>query len=590
MAGVTERSSFAFGGDSDRLATPSLAVHLRHIRTLLWLRWKLTVRGYTRDWRQIIGLVFVLLFLVGVGGVFAVGTGLGYILLPRADAARLLFVVLALLYVIWAILPLLQYTLNEGLDVTKLQTYPLTRGEQMVSLVLATFIDLSSIAILLAFAAVVVGWHATPLATAITLAALALAYVHIVTFSQLMLAALMGILRSRRFRDLAIVVFTLAGAGCSIGSQLASRVLIQTYPTQLLQVPFEHYLQWLPVGMSARAITLADGGQYVAALPWLAGSLVLIPPLLWLWARVLEHGITTAETATAPSGRRGRRAARALAAASVANASVAATQRALPQTAPRRELLPAPVQTIAAKDLRYLWRDPQLKAALLSALVPLLFVLLPSFYGNPNRLAGQGLGSFQVLLAPLPMLFIVLSFSINALGLERQGLQTLFLFPIKPRHVLFAKNLVIGGLAVVLQVLSVVALSAISGGWSNAPAALAVGVAADLVMLGCGNVTSVLLPFRVRQMHTGANTISSENGCLRSLLMQVVLLATALLLVPVGAALVLPLLFERAVLLAVTLPLSLVYGLGLYLLATWLIAPQLLTRAPEILAITTREN
>src|SRR6185437_13944026 len=155
-----------------------------HIRTLLWLRWKLTLRGYTRSWRQIVGFIFSTLFMVALAVALGFGTSAGYLLLDRPDAAQLLFVVLVALWLAWAAFPLLQYTLNEGLDVTKLQTYPLTRGEQMVSLLLATLLDISTIVILALLAAVIVGWHASLPAVLITVAALALVYVLIVTTSQ----------------------------------------------------------------------------------------------------------------------------------------------------------------------------------------------------------------------------------------------------------------------------------------------------------------------------------------------------------------------------------------------------------------------
>ena len=125
-----------------------------HVRTLLWLRWKLTVRGDTHSARQIVGFVFTTIFLVGLAAALGLGTTAGYLLLDRPDAAQLLYIVLVGLWLAWAAFPLMQYTLNEGLDVTKLQTYPLTRGEQMASLLLATLLDISTIVILALLAAV----------------------------------------------------------------------------------------------------------------------------------------------------------------------------------------------------------------------------------------------------------------------------------------------------------------------------------------------------------------------------------------------------------------------------------------------------
>ncbi|HEX6816876.1 MAG TPA: hypothetical protein VF120_00750, partial [Ktedonobacterales bacterium] len=200
MAGITGASSTTHprSGQRTRYQDISFAVNPRHVRTLLWLRWRITLRGYTRSWQRLIGLFFGLLFILIAGGGIAAATAFAYNTMPYHSTVEVLFGVLAFLYGAWAVLPLLQYNLNEGLDVTKLQGYPVTRGEQMVSLVLTTLLDVSSLFIFALFAAILVGWHATPIATVVTVVALALAYVHIVGFSQLILAALMGLLRSRR--------------------------------------------------------------------------------------------------------------------------------------------------------------------------------------------------------------------------------------------------------------------------------------------------------------------------------------------------------------------------------------------------------
>ncbi|HKS69648.1 MAG TPA: hypothetical protein VJQ45_04475, partial [Ktedonobacterales bacterium] len=284
-------------------ARPSYAIRPSHVRTLLWLRLKLTLRGYSRSWQRIVGLVFLLIFALPLVGGLAVGTAFAYIGLPRPSGIQILFAVIGGLYLLWAALPLLQYSLNEGLDVTKLQIYPLTRGEQMASLVLSTLFDVSTIFLLLLLAAIFVGWHATLVAGVVTVVALGAIYVHVVSLSQLMLAALMGLLRTRRFRDVTVIVFALLGSVCSFGSQILSRLLDSFEPslggaggTGVLSLHLDRYLQWSPPGMAAQAIVLADRGEYLAAAPWLVGSLVLIPVVLAVWAWVLDRGITSAES------------------------------------------------------------------------------------------------------------------------------------------------------------------------------------------------------------------------------------------------------------------------------------------------------
>jgi hypothetical protein len=193
--------------------------------------------------------------------------------------------------------------------------------------------------------------------------------------------------------------------------------------------------------MAARAITLADQGRYLAALPWLGMMIVLAPILLALWAWALDLGITTAESSGAGPRRRSRRGR--IAAPSAPGGAVATATAA---RAGSRRVGWGPFSgaalAIASKDRRYFWRDPQIKASLLSSSFLIVFVLLPSLFGGEPREFGRagGIGlavaSWQILLAPLPALFITLNLAQNAFGLEREGLQTLFLFPVRPLDIL----------------------------------------------------------------------------------------------------------------------------------------------------------
>ncbi|HET9981906.1 MAG TPA: hypothetical protein VFQ32_15760 [Ktedonobacterales bacterium] len=577
-----------------------------HIRALLWLRWKLTLRGYTRSGRQLVGFIFTALFIVFLAVALGFGTGAGYLLLDRPGAAQVLFFVLVGLWLAWAALPLMQYTLNEGLDVTKLQTYPLTRAEQMVSLVLATLFDLGALVIFALFAAIIVGWHTTPLSLLITLVALALAYVLIIATSQLLLAALMSILRSRRFRDLMVVFFALFGVSCALINQFVSRAMVGFRPEAFAALHLDQYLQWFPTGMAARAITLADRGDYLAALPWLGMMVVLIPILVALWAWALDLGITTAESSGAGPRRRSRRG-RARGTAGVASAGVAtgvATGAAATAVGAgsRRGTgwgpFSGPALAIAGKDLRYFWRDPQIKASVLSSSFIIVFILLPSLFGGERVDVGRPGGGFglpvatwQILVAPLPAVFITLNLALNAFGMEREGVQTLFLFPVRPLDILRGKNLAVASVAFAMSVLMTALVAAIGSAWAEAPMALGYGIAAVLAVMGCGNVFSVLLPMRVRRMRMGqGNFASSGNGCLRTIMMGVATWATYLVLAPVAAALLLPLILGQPGWLVISLPASIVYGLVFYEVMTRIAAAQLLKRAPEILAATLPDN
>jgi ABC-2 type transport system permease protein len=590
MAGVAGAPAHGPGDTAAHARRPFF--NPAHVLTLLWVRGKLTLRGYARGGvARIIGLVLLLLFLLPVVGGLGVLSYVGYTNLPRATAVQLLFVVLTVLYAIWAALPLLQYTLNEGLDVTKLQIYPVTLAEQMAALVLATFMDVGTLALIGFYVPIAFGWHATPTALAITLAALALAYVHTIALSQLLIAALMGLLRSRRFRDVSIIIFALLGASFSVLGQLVNPILRASNPRALANIQVDRYLQYTPPGMAARAIALADAGSYALAGTWLLVLAGLALVVLALWGWILRRSVTSPESAGGTSRRARRRAENAAAIAAAARSHVPGVNGATAveaHAARRRRLLSGPVLAIAGKDARYLWRDPQLKASLLSSLFVLVFVVFIDSGGSFAR-GGFHLQPNTVLFAPIPTLIVALNLSLNALGLERQGLQMLFLFPVRPLDVFVGKNLTVGTVTFSAQVVLALILAAVSGGWVYVPMALAAGLAAILVLMACGNVSSVLLPFRVREMRAGQNSTSSENGFLRAVLSSVVLGLTAVLLAPVVLALLIPLVLAEPTWLVGTLPAAVAYGVAFHQIVTRLIAPRLLARAPEILAATVRE-
>jgi ABC-type multidrug transport system fused ATPase/permease subunit len=562
---------------------PRRAFNLDHVAALFAVRWKLTLRGYRR--RKVIstiGVILALLLVVGVIGEMSAVSYVGYVRLPHGLAVQVLFIVLAGLYIGWITLPLLQYTLNEGLDVTKLAILPVTRAERMVALLLATLLDVGTLALVAFFIPILLAWAHTPAGLAIIGLALALAYLHTVAMSQLVLAAMVGLLRNRRWRDLSIVFFALLGVSCAFVGQFANRffehVDFRRGVAQFEGIHLDQYLQFTPPGMAARAIELASRGQYLPALEWSAALLVLAPPLIVVWSWVLDRGVTAAESGggsgatTRPARRRG--------AAPSAAAETATTAR-------RRGPIPDAVLAIAQKDARYLWRDPQLKANLLSSLFILVLVVLPNF--GVGQGGGFGLQPQRVLFTPLPTLAIVFNLALNALGMERAGLQLLYLFPVRPLHVFWGKNLAVGAVTFGAQVVLAVALAAITGGWFYVVPTLVGGLAAILVLLGFGNVTSVLLPFHMRDLQTGRTSLAADNGCLRSVISLLTLAAAGVVLLPVIGAVGLPIQYDTRVLLFLTLPAALLYGIVVHQAATRFIAPRLLTRGPEILAVTVRE-
>ena len=557
-----------------------MVIHADKLRWLFWLRWKSLTRGFSRNPASIVGAIFLMLFVLWVGGSAAAGTFLAYRFLSPPANSEVLYLVLTGVLLLWIALPLLEFTANEGLDVSKLTQFPLTRAELMASLLFSTLLDIPTVGLVLVLAAVVVGWAVSVPVAIMAFLTMLIFYVLVVGVSQLVLALFMRTLQSRRFRDLSIIILAVFGSSCYLVSQLVfgGTRFLHLYDS-LKSASFSPYLQWLPSGMAARSISLAIQGNWGASLAWLGVLLVISLVVLYLWQLVLERSLSTAEVGGAARVRNQRRHQAGSMAVSAQPVSDGILGR----------IISPQVTAIANKELKYFWRDPQLKAMLFQSLIyVVIFIIIPLINPSSSRFGGS---AYSLFITPLVVLLFMLTLSLNTLGLERQSLTTLFLFPVSPQRILWGKNLAVFVMGLV-ELLVLIALGAfLSQAWNLVLPVVVVGLAGMGVTLGCGNFTSVYFPQYQRQMQRGfrATGQASQGGCLRAVMSLVMLVVTAILLVPVALALGLPLYFHAEWIWNVTVPLALVYGIAFHQVVTRLVAPRILEKAPEILAITTRE-
>ncbi len=553
-----------------------MVIHRDKLRWLFWLRWKLFLRGFSRDRSRIITTIFLVLFGIPFFGAIAVATAFGYRLLPYPANSELLFLVLAGVYILWLMLPLLEFTVNEGLDISKLMPFPLTRLELMASLLLSTLLDIPMFGLVLVLLAVIIGWAVSVPLALFTILAMLVFYVQIVAMSQLVLALLMRTLQSRRFRDLGIILIAAFSTVCYLSSQLVARALSSGgFEANLQNGAFSRYLQWLPPGYSARAVQEAFAGNWGLSLAWFALSIVAAIVVLYLWSQVLERSLSAPETGGAIRTRRVRTQSGPVA----------------PATGARQGFMASQTFTIAIKEWKYFWRDPQLKAMLFQSIIYVGIVVL---YPIISTTSGSSSTNFSIGLFAVPLALFLSMFilSYNTLGMEREGLTTLFLFPVNPRHILLGKNLSVALLGLAELILLMAITAALSRAWSLVLPVFVVGLSVIAVVLGCGNITSIFFPTKMRQYGRGfraTGSTSGNAGCIRGLLSLVMMVVSAIVLLPVAAAVFVPLILRAEWLWVFCVPVALLYALALYALVIWFAAPQLLKRAPEILQVVARE-
>lgn len=562
-----------------------MVVHADKLRWLFLLRWKTFIRNYTRSSGRvgrIIGAVFLILFGLPFMGGIAVVTFFGYRLLPPPANAEILFLVLTGVYLLWIVLPLLEFTVNEGLDISKLALFPLTRAELMLSLIFTSLLDVPTIGLLIVLGAVVAGWAMSLPLALMAFLTMVVFYAQVIGISQLVLALLARVLQSRRFRDLSIILIGVFSSSYYLFQQFVLRGIGVVHIYDNLKAgTISPYLQWLPPGMAARAIQRAASGDWGMSFVWLGGLVLATVLVLYLWQMVVERGLTASESGSSSVRRRRTQQTLAPVAATSASTSTGLVER----------IVALQFFSIAVKDIKYYRRDPQLLRLIFQSFISMIVLIAVTLFNT----SGSGrlvIGSWAVMVAPLYALFALTSFSYNVLGMERQSLTSLFLFPVNPKQVLWGKNVVTFLLGLIEVLLLVLVSAFVGNGWNLVLPALAIGIAGIGIILGCGNFSSIFFPQRMPQGRRGFqtnNSVSSEGGCLRTVMALVVLAVMAILLIPVAAGLVLPVLYHVQWIWVLTVPASLLYSAAFYVIVTNLVAPRMLTRTPEILAVVTRE-
>jgi ABC-2 type transport system permease protein len=532
-----------------------VARHFARLKLTL-LRSGLRVGG----WQQLVGLVASLLIALPLAGA-------GFLALAAVRTASDLFAesvaVLGFvgLFLAWAVLPLLTFTADSSLDPAKLALLPLRPRQLAVGLFVASCIGVAPIATLAALAGAIVGFATAGPGLAVVLVAVLLELSLCVLAARAITTALSRWLRSRRVRDLAIVVASLGALALNLTVQVVVRV---AHPGRLADL---HWLRrsaeavgWLPPGLAARAMFEAGrGGSLRVAVAELLGAAAAVLLLAWWWYASLRRVLTTAEPAGPP-----RRVAEA-------GAGV------LPR--PVRRLLPLDQRgAVAAKDLRYFARHPRLRVLWVTAAI--FAIALPTFL----VLASNGAPREGAALGALAGLYMLNSAALNQFGPDGSAYWTNVASGSDVRGDLVGKNLAFAlpGFALVAVVATL--LAAVGGGWAYLPVTLCLAAGALGVLLGVADYVSVRFPFPVTAVSTNLWATSGAGaGCLVGLVQLLAMVVEGAAMTPFAVLLAVGVAWWRPalVILCVVAPAwgYLFWWLGVRVGAEWLESHQ-----PELLA------
>jgi ABC-2 type transport system permease protein len=507
------------------------------------------------QWQQQVGLL-----LGALGGLPLAGAGfLLLALVPRAEprfGLLLAEAVFLALFLGWLLLPLLSFGGDGSLDPARLVLLPLRPGQLMGGLFLAGCVGIAPLCTLVALAGGVVGFAplgpGLPLAVGAVLVQFALCLVG----SRALLTVLSRQLRSRRARDLGIVLVSLTGVAVSLAVQVGARMAarFERVDVEALR-PLGRVVGWLPPGLAARALVDAGRGRLLAAAAELLAAVVVVLLLGWWWWRSLDHVLVTAE----PPARVRSRPAAGL----------------VPRLA--RPLLPADRRgAVAAKELRYMARHPRLRVAWLTSgllCVALVVVVGLNDWNHP-----------ALVLVALAVAFLVSQNSLNQFGWDGPAYWTNAVSGADPRGDLAGRNLaaMLAGLATTAVL--AVALAAVTGGWLYVPVALCVSAGVLAVALGVADVVSVRFPYPVPEVTSNLWAVQGTGqGCLVGLVQMVAFAVEGALLLPLLALVGIGVLAWRPAL-AIACPTAVLYGLAVWRVGLGIGARWLRGHQPELLA------
>jgi ABC-2 type transport system permease protein len=535
---------------------------------LVRLKLRLLRNGFRGQPWRVVAFVFGLLFglyLGGLGGLGLAASGtadleVGYLVAVFAGSA---------LGLGWTLVPLLFFGVDETLDPARFALLPGRRGLLLRGMLGAAFVGVPAFATVLGSSGLVVA-AALRFGTVPAVVAAAGAFAGLllgIVASRAVTSAFATMLRSRRVRDLAILVIALLAssiaplqlfiASAVQGGDLdqalrVSRVLALTPFGAPYALPFDLAAQdWTRVGIEA--------GVVVA-------TLVL---LLWWWSGTIESAMLGAAGSSAPSRVRPQ------------HGGVVGTLLILPLRRLRR---PSAFSAIVAREARFWWRDPRRRAGIvsvlvLSAVLPFVFTIHDSISEGP-RLAGSLTFGFAVsMVGTLAGMQLA-----NQFAFDGSAYAAHLLSAVPGRVEMRARAVAISLVSVPVQVAVIAGVAVLTGALGELPAGLGLLAAALGVSLAVAGLASVIAAYPMPES-SNPFAVNSGGASARGLLAFVALLATLALTAPVTAASLL--LDDVTGGPWIVLALGLGYGGFALWLGTLVVGGILDRRGPEVLAAVT---
>lgn len=471
------------------------------VRTLLWLRWRLTVnqlqKGGTLN-ALLAGVLGILVLVLAIGGAVTgilAGTW-GWVRVQPLNLLAIYDLLVGAFLLLWMISIVTEIQRSETISIGHLLHLPVSLQGVFVVNYLASHLALSVILLVPAMLGLALGVAIRHGPVMLCLIPLVLALVFMITaWTYCLRGWLVSLMVNPRRRRAVIAYVTMGFVLLAQAPNLLARFMhhdrrqepgrpaaVSNTRGPGLPDSIRILHQVLPVGWVGYGAMHAAAGSVLPALLGTAGGLVIGALGLWKAYRStvrFYHGEHTVHP--------GRRKARAEKTTVPAPDLV---ERHLPG-------IPQEAADLAQVFFRCLVRAPEIRMALLTNII----VLLVACAGIFARRTGPPSEVFRLFIATGAVAFAffgMLQLMFNLFGCDREGFRCLVLSPV-PRHlILLGKNLALLPLVLGISLaLLAAAVALVRIGLLTVVAAALQAVAAFLLLSMIGNAVSSLVPFRV---------------------------------------------------------------------------------------------
>ncbi|MEX1005116.1 MAG: hypothetical protein WD156_07090 [Acidimicrobiia bacterium] len=526
------------------------------VARLAWLKLRLLWNGLRKDWQRRLGFP-TLLILLGSVSWFLVDQFRTTLATLEGDAGVQFTLWGALLFwLVWVALPVVIFPLDENLDPAQFAFAPVRPGQLVAGLAASALIAPSVIIPLIVLGAGIVEFSHV-LGAAVISAVLLLAV--IILSGQVFTTVISAVFKTRHGRDAALLI--VLGIGLAgFGAQSAIRDAVGRLGIEgaVLANRLDGVMAFLPPVAAQRVATSAELGDAWGAVGWALVAVGWIAALGWVWQRLLSWMLTTPDASPSRSRRRSHRG--------LAGRGRWSTGRVL-----------------ARKEIRFYVRDPRQRLVWTGAVIFIGLAAASVLVGTGGfgRLASR---DWLPLLAPALVLFVGLPIALNVFGWERNAASFLFVLPVRPRTLLWGKNLAASGALVIETIALALLLAWISGGWSSLVLVPGLTVAAIGCQLAVGNLVSVISPLRLPREGTDVFAQASEQGCLAIGAQAISFFVIGLLLVVPSSVSVLTVGFGAPIPSWFANLFALVWGVAFYTLSLFVSGSILRRRLPEVVS------